>query len=394
MTKRVHIIILFLLILVNHSIGQLSEPPEKNTLFIQPQIRLGKIIDNMPNMPDRTLSVFGDVNIGWQTRGKQIWNQYYKYPQVGLLVSTGFLGNNDILGYSISVIPNISIRLSNWKKANINLLLGLGLSYFTKKYDEIDNPENGLIGTRVTNTSLVSCDMNYHLSQKFVLTAGASISHSSDAHYQLPNFGMNIPAFNIGVKYFPKTFPTSYYKYDSIVQYNRKFLFNVKFGIGFHEFGTVIKPIGGPTYPIYTVTAYMSKRLNTIFNFQFGINYNYYTSYYDFIESQEYYTENKHLKSSSIIAFAGIEFLVGKFGFSGQLGTYLYNEFYKELQDLRSDEKGWKYQTSKYITARLGAQYYIFNPIKSTKLNPWIGAFLKSVGGAADFAEISIGCAF
>jgi len=85
---------------------------------------------------------------------------------------------------------------------------------------------------------------------------------------------------------------------------------------------------------------------------------------------------------------------VGKFGFSGQLGTYLYNEFYKELQDLRSDEKGWKYQTSKYITARLGAQYYIFNPIKSTKLNPWIGAFLKSVGGAADFAEISIGCAF
>lgn len=345
-------------------------------------------------MPDRTLSVFGDINIAWQTQGKQIWNQYYKYPQVGIMVSGGYLGNKDILGYSISVVPNISIRLSNWKKANINLLLGLGFSYFTKMYDEIENPENALIGTRVTNTSLVSFDMNYHLSNKFVLTAGASISHSSDAHYQLPNFGMNIPSFNIGVKYFPKTIPNTNYKYDSLINFDKRFLFNLKFGIGFHEFGTVIKPIGGPTYPIYTATAYMSKRFNTILNFQLGINYNYYTSYYDFIESQEFYTNNKHFKSSSIIVFAGIEFLVGKFGFSGQLGTYLYNEFYKNLQDLRSDEKSWKTQASKYITTRLGAQYYFFNPIKSTKLNPWIGAFLKSVGGAADFAEISIGCGF
>ena len=394
MTIKTHIIVLFLLILTKYGIGQINNPPDKNVFFIQPQIRIGKIIDNMPNMPDRTASVFGDINIAWQTRGKQIWNQYYKYPQVGLLFSTGYLGNNDILGYSISVVPNISIRLSNWKKANINVLLGTGLSYFTKTYDEIDNKENGLIGTSVTNKTLVSFDMNYNLSKKFVLTTGVSVSHYSDGHYQLPNFGINIPAVNIGVKYFPKTFPKEHYKYDSIVPYNKKFLFNLKFGIGFHEFGTVNKPTGGPKYPIYTATAYMSKRLSTILNFQFGINYNYYTSYYDFIESQEYYESNKHLKSSSIIAFVGIELFIGKFGFSGQLGTYLYNEFYKDLQDLRSNDRSWKYQTSRYITSRLGAQYYIFNPIKTTKLNPWIGTFLKSVGGAADFAEISIGCAF
>lgn len=348
----------------------------------------------MPEMPDRTVSVFGDVNIAWQTRGKQYWNQFYKYPQVGLLVSAGYLGNNDILGYSISVVPNISLRLSNWKKANINVLLGLGLSYFTKTYHEIDNEENKQIGTRVTNRTMVSFDLNYQLSRKFILTAGVSASHYSDAHYQLPNFGMNIPAVNIGVKYFPKTFPTAHYKYDSLRGHSKKFLFNMRFGIGYHEFGTVVKPTGGPKYPIYIAAAYLSKRLNTIFNLQFGINYNYYTSYYDFIVSQDYYTTNQHFKSSSIITFVGIEFLIGNFGFTGQLGTYLYNEFYKELQDLRTIEARWKYEASRYITARLGAQYYIFNPIKTTKLNPWIGAFLKTVGGAADFAEISIGCAF
>ena len=394
MTIRAHIIILFLLVLTKYSTGQQSEPPDKNVFFVQPQLRIGKILDNMPNTPDRTASVFGDINIAWQTRGKQIWNQYYKYPQVGLLLSAGYLGNNDILGYSISVVPNISIRLSNWEKANINVLLGLGLSYFSKKYDEIDNKENGLIGTSITNNTLVSFDMNYQLSQKFVLTAGISASHFSDAHYQLPNFGINIPAVNIGVKYFPKTFPKEYYQYDSAINFNKKFLFNLKFGLGFHEFGSAVKPTGGPKYPIYTATAYMSKRLSPIFNFQFGINYNYYTSYYDFIVSQEYYSSNQHFKSSSIIAFAGGEFIIGNFGFTGQLGTYLYNEFYKDLQDLRSMNQSWRYQTSRYVTFRLGAQYYIFNPIKSTKLNPWIGAFLKSVGGAADFVEISIGCAF
>jgi hypothetical protein len=119
LTIRNNTIFLFLLILAKLSVGQLSEPPDKNVFFIQPQIRIGKILNNMPEMPDRTLSVFGDINIAWQTRGKQIWNQYYKYPQVGLLVSAGYLGNNDILGHSISVVPNLSIRLSNWKKVNI-----------------------------------------------------------------------------------------------------------------------------------------------------------------------------------------------------------------------------------------------------------------------------------
>ena len=394
MTIRNNTIVLFLLILAKFCVGQLSEPPDKNVFFIQPQIRIGKIINNMPEMPDRTLSVFGDINIAWQTRGKQIWNQYYNYPQVGLLVSAGYLGNNDILGHSISVVPNLSIRLSNWKKVNIHMLVGIGLSYFTKIYDEIDNKENGLIGTRITNKSLLAFDLNYHLSKQFLLTAGVSASHYSDGHFQLPNFGINIPAINIGVKYFPTTFPKEYYNYDSLVRYNKSLLFNIKFGVGYHEFGSTIKPTGGPKYPIYTVTAYLSKRLNTILNFQFGINYNYYTSYYDFIISQEYYNSHKHFKASSIIAFAGIEFFIGKFGFSGQLGTYIYNEFYKDLQDLRSMDRGWKYQSSRYITTRLGAQYYIFNPIKSTKLNPWIGVFLKSVGGAADFAEICIGCAF
>ena len=89
-----------------------------------------------------------------------------------------------------------------------------------------------------------------------------------------------------------------------------------------------------------------------------------------------------------------MEFIIGKFGFSAQLGTYLYNEFYKDLQDLRSMGRSWRYQSARYITTRWGAQYYVFKPITTTKLNPWIGAFLKSNGGAADFAEICIGCAF
>lgn len=394
MNIRNNTILILLLILAKFSLGQLSEPPDKNVFFIQPQISVGKILNNMPEMPDRNMSVFGDINIAWQTRGKQIWNQYYKYPQVGLLISAGYLGNKDILGNAISVVPNISLRLSNWKRVNVYMMLGLGLSYFTKTYDEIDNEANKLIGTRITNKTMVSFDLNYQVSRKFVLTAGVSASHYSDGHYQLPNFGINIPALNIGVKYFPKTFPKENYKYDSIVHYNKKLLFNIKLGIGYHEFGSAIKPTGGPKYPIYTATAYLSKRLNTILNFQLGINYNYYTSYYDFITSQEYYSTNQHFKSSSIIAFAGMEFLIGNFGFSGQLGTYLYNEFYKDLQDLRSMGRSWRYQTSRYVTFRLGAQYYIFDPISSTKFNPWIGAFLKSVGGAADFAEIGIGCAF
>jgi hypothetical protein len=379
---------------VIYGVGQSEKATKKSDFLVQPQVRIGKILDNMPDMPDRTVSVFGDINLAWQTTGKQSWNQYYRFPQVGFMISAGSLGNYEILGYTISIVPNLSLPLSKWNRLNIYLLMGTGFAYFSKIYDEIDNPANKLVGTRITNKSIVSLDMNYHLSKHIILTGGFSAAHYSDGHIQLPNFGINIPSFNIGIKYFPGAFPEEFIKQDSVFDYHNKFLFNLRFGIGINELGTTIKPTGGPKYPIYTATAYMTKRLNPIFNLQFGLNYNYYSGYYDFIESQAYYDDNKHFRSSSIIVFTGMEFLIGKFGFTAQLGTYLYNEFYNDLQELRGTPKTWRFYSARYITTRLGAQYYLFNPMVSTKLNPWIGAFLKSNGGAADFPEISLGCAF
>lgn len=161
-----------------------------------------------------------------------------------------------------------------------------------------------------------------------------------------------------------------------------------------HEFGDPVKPTGGPKYPIYNGSIYMSKRTSVVTNFVTGIHINYYTGFYDFIRIEKIYEKNQRLKSFALIVFGGAEFLFGHLAFSGQVGIYVYNPFLKKIQKIRNENTGFKNVSKEYLTLKLGSQFYAFNTRQSTRLNPWIGLFLKTNAGQADFVEISIGCAF
>ena len=214
-----------------------QEKEVRNSLFIEAGVTAGPILDIYPNLPELGVAWSAGVNVAWQTAGRQYWNQAMRYPQVGVLVSVTDLGNPSVLGQEFSLVPNLAYRFARFGKFNLMGFVGIGFALFNKPYDRIENPENKLIGSRLTNKTILGVMLEYQLHRVFDLTGGIEYLHYSNGHNQLPNVGINIPAIHLGIRYFPGGRPAIYHPVDSVVPMNKRWLFNVRLGLGVHEFG-------------------------------------------------------------------------------------------------------------------------------------------------------------
>lgn len=364
-------------------------PLVKKCLVIEPSVRIGKIVKNYPVFPDRGAAVLTEINISQQCSGNKKWHQIYGYPSAGVALVYGIMGNDDVIGRNFAILPNLNFTTKKFRRWGLQWKVAMGFAFFNKIHDRHSNPENQLIGTTITNIAVGSLDFRYDISRYYTLLLGVSGIHYSNGHYQLPNLGINFPALNIALKYFPSGRP-KLFKSDTLPDFENKILFNVRLGFGFHEFGDAIKPTGGPKYPIYNGSLYLSKRYGRISNVHLGVHVNYYASFYDFIVQQEIYESAQRLRAFTGLVFIGHEFIIGHFGLITQLGIYVYNPFYKKLQKLQGVSSWAKQHNSN----KLGVQYYFLNPMKTTRNNVYVGLYLKSNFGQADFAELSVGCAF
>lgn len=368
-------------------------PLPKKCIVIEPGIRIGKIIKNFPDFPERGPAVLSEINIGQQCSGNKKWHQLYGYPTAGVAFIYGIMGNDDIIGRNFAILPNLSFTTKKYRRWGFQWKVGMGFAFFTKKHDRVTNPNNRLIGTTITNMAMGSFDFRYDISKYYTILLGVSGIHYSDAHFQLPNIGINFPAVNLSLKYFPSGRP-NLYKNDSLPDFANKILFNVRLGFGANEFGGSLHPTGGAKYPIYTGSLFLSKRYSDKNNVQLGIHINYHTAFYDFIIQQEIYDSHQRIRAFTGQIFLGHEFIIGHFGLITQLGIYFYNPFFGKLQEMQGYSSGFSNWIKRINSNKIGVNYYFMNPMKTTKNNVYIGLYLKSNFGQADFAEISVGCAF
>lgn len=114
------------------------------------------------------------------------WNEFN--PQLGNPVSVFLLQG--------ARIASLSNRLA------LNYEWNLGLTFGWKPYDEIDNPDNKLIGSRVTAYIGFDLYLRWIASRHVDLNFGLNVIHYSNGNTQFPNLGLNTAALRIGAAYY------------------------------------------------------------------------------------------------------------------------------------------------------------------------------------------------
>ena len=384
----------FVLLAISYSFPLFSQIPAN---AIEATAGIGKVVRNHPGFPEvNSPAINGSVSLSKHFNGQAPWHRYYNFPRVGLSINGGSLGNNDVLGYYTGVMAEMTFEkriCNNWFWGP---RLSFGVTWFSDPHDEENNPGNVAVGSTITFLTGAEVIAGRVVSKDFDVIAKAGIIHASNSHFQLPNVGLNLPLFSLGVRYHwqsSKKIPERTLPDTARLETSGRIRPHLRLGWGFNEFGSSTDPVNGPKYVIALTSFYLSKMYSPVNKVTAGVEVWYNRGTYDFIVSQEFYETDRHLKSFVASVVLGHEFLMGHFGFITTGGIYLYNPFYKDRLE-ENDISGFKDKLKSFIPLRLGIQYYMKNTCTRFEKNLFVGVYIKTNFGQADFLETGLGYMF
>ncbi len=364
----------------------------KNNLVPSLNFYLGYIPQTYPTAPAGQLAFLNCLGLNRQFNGKDKWHQFFHYPKGGVELFFGLFNNPTEFGNVVGFVPTMELNSKHpkrkWKKK-----FGLGVAYFNKPFDLIKNPNNYYIGSHFVNMTTLSLLREIKIAKNLEYTVGASLIHFSNGHTKLPNVGLNLLALHMGLR---TSSNIERHRYTSVPQKNKSGVV-VKLGVGMHEFGATTKAIGGPNYPSYHLSTWFSKSFRNIHVFQLGVTCAYYTSFYDYITSQELRLKNPRVNAFTGLIFVGHEFVFGKFGLCAQAGFYVYNPFFIKQKKIEGTWDKFGEKLEAFSTNRLGLVYYPFkkkNSLNHIKYQLQVGAFIKANLAQADLFEYSVAFSF
>lgn len=359
---------------------------------LEASLHYAHVVENYSAVPKSANPYFVEFNTAIQTDGSRDWHHSLGLPKFGVSVIAGNLGNRNQLGYMLGAFPNLTFNTANNRWYSPRISLGLGLAYFTKKYS-ITDTLNYYIGSHITALAHAAVYVQPQLSRHLEMKAGIAVFHASNGHYQVPNLGINLPTLFVGLVYHPQAFP-KHFERRQIETLPSKLKFNMRVGLGVHELARTLGPVGTAKYAIYVTDFYLSRRYGKVSNVQAGLEINHYNSYYNYIVKNNFFEGQQKLKASVFTAFLAHELLIGRFSLLTQGGINVYNRFYDQYILMYKSEQGIKSDLKKYISTRLGIQYYFWNTPSSSKSKLFVGTYIKANFGQADFICTQLGIEF
>lgn len=388
-SKQIFLVSLFLSLLIQSDSLSGQNKPE----FFELEERVGYIVKNYPVFPAlRGPTNMWSFRMGKQLNGFRMWHRYYRFPYIGVDFTGGYMSNKKVLGSLFGISPEMMFShkiSSRWYVAEI---LGIGLAWFSHPYDINNNPQNTLIGSRITALPHAALGIQYFVSPFLSLWLRASAYHASNCHYQLPNLGVNISSVSLAVRYHPRPAQIMV-KEQGDFKTNKKVRFNLRMGFGINERGASTGPVGGPKRITYISQIYLTKNLGPVSKLQGGIELNYSNGIYDTIIQSEFYNKHQRLRAGTAVFFLGHEFLMGHFSLALQGGIYMYNPYGRELAK-REKLADTKEKLKTLFVARLGFQYYFKNIVIHNKNQLFAGVYVKTNFGQADYLDLGLGYMF
>ncbi|GAC1425288.1 MAG: acyloxyacyl hydrolase [Flavisolibacter sp.] len=119
----------------------------------------------------------------------------------GLSLFSGNTGSRRYMGRMKGIFPFIGFTLLHVKNFESALQTGFGVGFVDKPYNLKTNHKNVLIGSRGNAFIQFLWRNQLRVSERIGLEGGLSFSHLSNGNTKLPNLGLNIPAFYVGLSY-------------------------------------------------------------------------------------------------------------------------------------------------------------------------------------------------
>jgi hypothetical protein len=326
-------------------------------------------------LPIPALTTGLDIDLILNTYGKKDWEQRRNYPTIGLGFAYINYGIDSIYGQCFGMYPNIIVPLLRGKHIEWTLRMGDGIGYVTKTYRRTApvDTANVAIGSRVNDFAMFMTDLRYHINKHWDVQAGAGITHISDASFDKPNLGINMISGHIGVRYSPITNRPVHIVRKQGPLTNR-WLIEAR---GTMAYVSSYTP-GGPLYPIYLATAYVSRRWwskNKAFG---GIDYSYHENIYAWLRNNNLVRGQEVQNSNKSALIAGNEFLVGRVGIVLQAGVYLKQAYIK----------------MDAVYEKIGGNYYLIKKEHGPVKELFICAFVKTDLTVAELGEVGMGVGF
>lgn len=385
---------------------------KKGSFTITPEILVGYTAPSNIYFPEMGLQKQFILNLGRNhSKNPQEWAQRYDGPETGVSFGVSDFGNLDSLGIAITVMPYVAFKSFGSNRFTTNI--GLGASYFNKKYDPITNPNNRAVTTDVTWAFRAYLHYNFLKTKRIDLRLGLGYSHHSNGHTKLDNQGYN--SFLLGLSaalHAAENEPIE--NEPSALQFKKSAYdyWSLRYGQGFNVFGYAFNK----NKPVYTIEMEYGKVYNNNFKLGVGVFYRLYQHYYDYIQQNESlvqdgrefasFKENPFYNASNLAVYVNGEFLLNHFGIDLKIGYNIFKPGYKIdwrinagwIQTPQEIPETWmlgafnsKYKFKQAINTRMGLKYYLIGTSKKPRQNIFIGAHLNANMGQADFTEFSIG---
>jgi hypothetical protein len=306
-----------------------------------------------------------ELNLSKTTDGSKLWQQLYRFPNVGLAYSNTDFGNPQQLGHANTIYTYIMFPAIRRNRLTLSYKCAVGAAWHSEKYDLQKNRYNIVIGSKLNAYLNLNLNVSLRLSPQLWFLSGIGMSHFSNGGTQQPNKGINIFSLQSGLQCnFPKK--GEIHSIDSIPKFKRKNEFSMIYCGG----EKTLKPAQTKKYYVSVLSLNAERQISYKNRFGIGIDV-----FKDNSRKEYLLHENIVDPHGKDVFYAGAhasyDLVFGNTSFTIQMGGYFW-------QKSRSFENvyhrfGLKYRFSKHLMANITLKTYWAN---------------------ADFAEWGIGYRF
>ncbi len=351
--------IFFYILLIISYFPIIGQSDSSKQFYIEPVYQYGFIWQHRPSLAD---IIGGNINVarisfGKTSNGKSFWEHLYRFPDHGEGYSFTDLGNPDKLGQANAIYYYLRMPVIKRSRFSLSYKISGGLAYL--------NQGSIAIGSHLNLYFDASLDAKVRLSKRINLINAFGATHYSNGAIVMPNLGVNLFSYRIGIQYniHKPPYERLQAEFPAILH---KQAITVVAGAGIKE----KRPDGGKKYTVSSMSVDYMRILGHKHKVGLGVDIFYDETLFDLIDP----TSTMSLTTTDIMRY-GIhlsgEARYKKLVLAVHLGTYLKARY-------KNDGK---------IYQRVAIRYLFTE-------NLFANISLKTSKGIADFVEWGIGYSF